>query len=43
MRCRSNAAQGGKVAGEDFIGEYESIMDQELFDLVLYEVNWIVN
>ncbi|KJA25947.1 hypothetical protein HYPSUDRAFT_159558 [Hypholoma sublateritium FD-334 SS-4] len=43
LRSRSNAAQGGKAGGEDFIGEYQSLMDQEFFDFVLYEVPWIIN
>ncbi|KAF8971576.1 hypothetical protein BDZ97DRAFT_2033436 [Flammula alnicola] len=40
---KSNAAQGGKLTGEDFIGEYQTLMDQEFFDFVLYEVPWIIN
>ncbi|KAH7883898.1 ATPase V1 complex subunit C [Phlebopus sp. FC_14] len=27
---------------EEFIGEYQSLMEQEFFDFVLYEVPWIV-
>jgi V-type H+-transporting ATPase subunit C len=42
LRPRSNAAQGGKIGAEDFIGEYQTLMDQEFFDFVLYEVPWII-
>ncbi|KAF8845406.1 ATPase, V1 complex, subunit C [Paxillus ammoniavirescens] len=37
---RSGKQQGGGT--EDFIGEYQSLMEQEFFDFVLYEVPWIV-
>ncbi|KIK97653.1 hypothetical protein PAXRUDRAFT_135892 [Paxillus rubicundulus Ve08.2h10] len=37
---RSGKRQGGGT--EDFIGEYQSLMEQEFFDFVLYEVPWIV-
>lgn len=36
---RSNAKTGGN---EDFVGEYQSLLEQEFFDFVLYEVPWIV-
>lgn len=39
---KSNAAKGGKVAAEEFIGEYQTLMDQEFFNFVLYEVPWII-
>jgi len=39
---KSNAAKGGKVAGEEFVGEYQTLMDQEFFNFVLYEVPWII-
>ncbi|KAF8273765.1 ATPase V1 complex subunit C [Lactarius quietus] len=32
----------GDSTNEDFVGEYQSLLDQELFDFVLYEVPWIV-
>ncbi|EIW86516.1 ATPase V1 complex subunit C [Coniophora puteana RWD-64-598 SS2] len=34
-----------KVAGgnEDFAGEYQTLMEQEYYDFVLFEVPWIVN
>ncbi|KAG7099457.1 hypothetical protein E1B28_001308 [Marasmius oreades] len=40
LRSRSKAAQtqGG---GEEFIGEYQSLMEQEFYDFVLYEMPWI--
>ncbi|RDB28518.1 V-type proton ATPase subunit C 1 [Hypsizygus marmoreus] len=40
---RSNRAQGKKGEGEEFVGEYQSLMDQDFFDFVLFEVPWIVN
>jgi V-type H+-transporting ATPase subunit C len=49
---KSNAAQsgnknpggggGGGGAGEDFLGEYQTVLDQEFFDFILYEVPWVV-
>ncbi|KAI9460255.1 hypothetical protein BJY52DRAFT_290218 [Lactarius psammicola] len=35
-------AKSGDSTNEDFVGEYQSLLDQELFDFVLYEVPWIV-
>jgi len=40
---RSNRPQGKKGEGEDFVGEYQNILDQDFFDFVLFEVPWIVN
>jgi len=44
LSSKSNAAkQGGKGASsEDFIGEYQTIMDQEFFDFILYEIPWVI-
>jgi len=39
---KSNAAKGGKLAGDEFVGEYQTLMDQEFFNFVLYEVPWII-
>ncbi|KAF8807186.1 ATPase, V1 complex, subunit C [Phlegmacium glaucopus] len=39
---KSNAAKGGKVAGEEFVGEYQTLMDQDFFNFVLYEIPWII-
>ena len=39
---KSNAAQQGKASGDEFIGEYQTLMDQEFFDFVIYEVPWII-
>ena len=39
---KSNAAKGGKVTGDEFVGEYQTLMDQEFFNFVLYEVPWII-
>lgn len=43
LRPRSNRAQSGRPEGDEFIGEYQSLMEQEFFDFVLYDVPWIVN
>lgn len=40
---RSNRAKGKKGDNEEFIGEYQTLMEQEFFDFVLFEVPWIVN
>jgi len=40
---RSNRAKGKKGDTEEFVGEYQTLMDQEFFDFVLFEVPWIVN
>ncbi|KDQ63870.1 hypothetical protein JAAARDRAFT_54060 [Jaapia argillacea MUCL 33604] len=40
----SRGAQAPKGGGnDDFVGEYQNLMEQEFFDFVLYEVPWIVN
>ncbi|KAG6866796.1 hypothetical protein C0991_008732 [Blastosporella zonata] len=38
----NRSTKGSKGEGEEFIGEYQSLMDQEFFDFVLFEVPWIV-
>ncbi|KAF8640562.1 hypothetical protein AX17_000224 [Amanita inopinata Kibby_2008] len=41
---KSNGARVKKgTENADFIGEYQSLMDQEFFDFVMYQVPWIVN
>ncbi|TFK41400.1 hypothetical protein BDQ12DRAFT_679405 [Crucibulum laeve] len=42
---RSNPQQSKKKksGGEEFIGEYQTLMEQEFFDFVVYEVPWIIN
>lgn len=35
-------AKVGDSTNEDFVGEYQSLLDQEFFDFVMYEVPWIV-
>jgi V-type H+-transporting ATPase subunit C len=40
---RSNRGKGKKNEGDEFIGEYQSLMEQEFYDFVLFEVPWIVN
>ncbi|TEB39299.1 V-ATPase subunit C family protein [Coprinellus micaceus] len=42
---RSNPVQkrAQKPTGqEDFLGEYQNVLDQEFFDFVLYEVPWVI-
>jgi len=41
---KSNAAQSGdkNAGGEEFLGEYQTVLDQEFFDFILYEVPWVV-
>jgi len=34
---------GGAATNEDFAGEYQSLLDQEFFDFVLYEIPWVVS
>ncbi|KAI0271528.1 hypothetical protein BC834DRAFT_818069 [Gloeopeniophorella convolvens] len=36
-------SKGGAAANEDFVGEFQTLLDQEFFDFVLYEVPWIVS
>ncbi|EIM92755.1 ATPase V1 complex subunit C, partial [Stereum hirsutum FP-91666 SS1] len=42
---RFSGAAGSKKGGasDDFVGEYQTLLEQEFFDFVLYEVPWIVN
>lgn len=37
---RSKKQKGGGT--DEFIGEYQTLLEQEFFDFVLYEVPWIV-
>ncbi|KAG9314647.1 ATPase V1 complex subunit C [Chiua virens] len=40
---RSGQSKKQKGSGtEDFVGEYQTLLEQEFFDFVLYEVPWIV-
>lgn len=39
---RSNRAKGKKADTEELIGEYQTLMEQEFFDFVLFEIPWIV-
>ncbi|PFH50740.1 hypothetical protein AMATHDRAFT_3706 [Amanita thiersii Skay4041] len=44
LRPKSNGAMGKKGSeNADFIGEYQSLLEQEFFDFVMYEVPWIIN
>jgi len=36
-------SKGGVSTNEDFVGEYQSLLDQEFFDFVLYEIPWVVS
>lgn len=36
-------AKGSGGANEDFVGEYQTLLEQEMFDFVLYEIPWITN
>lgn len=36
-------AKGGGPTNEDLAGEYQSLLDQEFFDFVLYEIPWVVS
>jgi V-type H+-transporting ATPase subunit C len=38
---RSNAKSNSRV-NEEFIGEYQSLMEQEFYNFVMFEVPWIV-
>ena len=38
-RVKGNAGTGG----EDFLGEYQTLMEQEFLDFVVFDVPWIVN
>jgi len=39
----SAKSKGGRSTNEDFVGEYQSLLDQEFFDFVLYEIPWVVS
>lgn len=39
---KSKLKSGGNAGGEDFVGEYQALLEQEYFDFVLFEVPWIV-
>ncbi|KAL0579818.1 Vacuolar ATP synthase subunit C [Marasmius crinis-equi] len=42
LKSRSKGAQaGGGGRADEFIGEYQTLMEQEFYDFVLYEVPWI--
>ncbi|EKM83402.1 hypothetical protein AGABI1DRAFT_81175 [Agaricus bisporus var. burnettii JB137-S8] len=44
LRPRSNPSQNKRKQGgdEEYVGEYSSLMEQEFFDFVLFEIPWIV-
>ena len=35
--------KSGVSTNEDFVGEYQSLLDQEFFDFVMYEIPWVVS
>ena len=41
---RSNTGAKGKLqsGGEEVAGEYQTLLEQEYFDFVLFEIPWIV-
>jgi len=41
-RSNSNRAKSGRGDGDEFVGEYQTLMEQEFFDFVMFEVPWIV-
>ncbi|KIL71074.1 hypothetical protein M378DRAFT_20487 [Amanita muscaria Koide BX008] len=44
LKPRSNAPGTAKgTENADFVGEYQSLLDQEYYDFVMYDVPWIVN
>jgi len=40
---RAAGAKGSGGTNEDFLGEYQTLLEQEMFDFVLYEIPWITN
>lgn len=40
---RAAGTKGSTSANEDFVGEYQTLLEQEMFDFVLYEIPWITN
>ncbi|KAG2023740.1 V-ATPase subunit C family protein [Coprinopsis cinerea AmutBmut pab1-1] len=40
--AHKRAPKKSNAPTEDFVGEYQSVLDQEFFDFVMYEVPWIV-
>jgi|ERR1700722_1725325 len=40
---RSNRGKSKQTTNEEFVGEYQALMEQEFLDFVLFEVPWIVN
>ena len=43
LRSKSNPSNAIKgMENADFVGEYQSLLDQEFHDFVMFEVPWIV-
>jgi len=42
-RSNPRTREKKKGATDEFVGEYQTLMEQEFFDFVVYEVPWIVN
>lgn len=40
---RAAGTKGSAGGDEDFVGEYQMLLEQEMFDFVLYEIPWITN
>jgi V-type H+-transporting ATPase subunit C len=42
LKPKSNRSVDNKAGGnEDFIGEYQTLMEQEFYDFVIYDVPWV--
>lgn len=42
-RSNNSRSKGKTSDGEEFLGEYQSLMEQEFYDFVVFDVPWIVN
>ncbi|KAJ7102165.1 ATPase V1 complex subunit C [Mycena belliarum] len=42
LKPRSNRAKSGRGESDEFVGEYQTLMEQEFFDFVMFEVPWII-
>ncbi|KAJ7225752.1 ATPase V1 complex subunit C [Mycena pura] len=42
LKPRSNRAKSERGGNDEFAGEYQTLMEQEFFDFVMFEVPWIV-
>jgi len=42
LKPRSNRAKSERGGNDEFAGEYQTLMEQEFFDFVMFEVPWII-